>query len=334
MSLTDVLAEEIGKRGIRADAGQFYLVSVTENDGLDIRCSALRSVGRTDRGLSCPEIVVDDSGRRGFRKDTRAMDDSDDAEIVVNLWGRLIGLPMAEEYRVFDRDLRKDSLLSMDVASPGWAFRELRRIREDVEETVRTGRIAAEPWMDQWRRVCLTRAFPEIAGNVENVCESEEDYRIAIEIPLYIMDCVFPDCGEARQRFRRQYFQMILFDLFIGQTDRTMHNYGLLTRAGGDSFRLAPLFDNATLSKPYLPENIYSLNGAAADKKRLLGVLLRDYGGYTVPAAERILAVRREKGLWMDRLSGSWIDNYNLALLREHMTWFTETFREIVRAYA
>lgn len=328
MNLRNILREEIINRDLRAGDGQFYLVSMPDADKLDVRCSSLRSVGQADRGISRPEIVVTDQGLRGFRKDSRTMDGSDDPEIVVNLWGRCLGLPMAQEYRVFDRNLQKDSLLSMDVAAPGWTFREMRRIREAVEEQVRTGWLAAADWMMRWRQVCLTRAFPEIEGNVENICGSEEDYRITIEVPLLMAACVFPDCADDLETFRRDYFRMIMFDLFIGQTDRTLHNYGVLIRGDKEAFRLAPLFDNATLTKPYLPENIYTLNGAAADRARLLKILIRDYGAYTIPAAEHIRKVWREKGSRMDEISELWIDNFNLPLLRRNTERFQNMLNE------
>ncbi len=322
MKLQELLKKEIEKNRLEAGEGEYYLVSMSDADRLDVRCTSLRTVGAAGQGISRPAIVVTNDGLRGFRKDSRAIDDSDDTEIVLNLWGRYVGVPMAQEFRVFDRELNRDSLLSLDVAPPGWRFCEMRRIRESIEERVKAGELSMSDWMIQWRNICLTRAFPDVEGNVENVCESEADYRITIEIPIRMAECYFAGCPEDYEPFRRDYFRMVMFDLFIGQTDRTLHNYGILIRGESEAFRLAPLFDNATLAKPYLPDNIYALNGAAADRTKLLNMLLREYADYTVPIAEEILAVYREMGGRMEEVSGLWIGNHNLPLLQRNTKRF------------
>ena len=191
MSLRELLKKETETLPLPAEAGWYYLVSLSREGVPEVRCSPLHTVGAAGKGISRPTIVETGDGLRGFRKDSRTFDDSDDTEMVLNLWGRHVGVPMAREFRVFDRELHKDSLLSLDVAPPGWHFWEMRRIREWIEEQVETGRLSMAGWMLRWRQICLTRAFPEVEGNVENRCESEEDYRITIELPLRMAACCF-----------------------------------------------------------------------------------------------------------------------------------------------
>lgn len=53
---------------------------------------------------------------------------------------------------------------------------------------------------------------------------------------------------------------MILFDIAVGNVDRTLKNYGVMIHDDWDCV-LAGLYDCATLRKPSFPSDCYTING-------------------------------------------------------------------------
>lgn len=315
MSLDHILRQRICTISANDPSG-YYLVQIQDNGEIAIRPEAFLPIGIAKNGISKPQIVRLNDGRVGFRKNSSAFDDSDDTEIVINYLGRCFGISMAEEYRVFDQDLKRDSLLSIGVAQrQDETFFEMFEILVRTGDAVKEGKLPFLPWMSTWAQIIQSRAYPGVGS--EYACRSVEDCRLAIELPLHLM-ALFSSDNACMEQFRAQYFRMILFDLFIGQKDRTPRNYGIIQDASG-GYRLAPLFDNANLTKPYMPENIFSLNFVALDRQQLLQTLLQDHAEEILPLIREQLALYETCSGVFESVAKLWIENYNRDLLCRNM---------------
>ena len=100
-----------------------------------------------------------------------------------------------------------------------------------------------------------------------------------------------------------------------------------------DDFLLAPLFDSATLAKPYLPGNIYVLNNAAADRVTLLKVLTERYSEIAIPIIKDYLSVIDNIMTEIIKLAEDWIENENLELFLNNLKNNTELLRGVYAQY-
>ena len=96
-----------------------------------------------------------------------------------------------------------------------------------------------------------------------------------------------------------------------------MHNYGIIQRS--KTFEFAPLFDNATLEKPYLPINLYSLNQVVMDREQLFMRLIKGYSQHTSEPVNKIIQLYEEKRKEIFNLIDMWINNDNKNLLKNNM---------------
>ena len=230
------------------------------------------AVGRTGKGISAPLIVETTELGRGYLKDTREVDDSDDLEIAINYLGRLLGIRMADEYRVFEHDMRI-GLLSLDVACGDYNFTDMRTVSGVAWRRYSEDGISRPKWMLRWVELTRQRAYPELEDNVEFICSCDQDCLDALLLPLRIVLTLCSD-GMLYSQFEEAYLSMLLFDYIIGQTDRTLDNYGLIHDTNFTFYTLAPLFDNATLSKPYLADGLCSINGMILEREHVLQALI------------------------------------------------------------
>ena len=169
--------------------------------------------------------------------------------------------------------------------------------------------------------------IPELEESYEFYCKYDSDIDVAIHLPIYALEICHPDKKEEIEAFARCYFSMIVFDIFIGQTDRNMNNYGVIYTE--DSYLFAPLFDNSTLAKPYLPENLYSLNKVIIDREKILRVLVDNYSIYVVDLIRKITKIYAEKKELIFEMIDMWIDNHNKALIKKNIESAYLLFKEI-----
>ena len=229
-------------------------------------------IGRAGKGISAPLIVETTGFGRGYLKDTREVDDSDDLEIAINYLGRLLGICMADEYRVLDHGMGV-GLLSLDVANGEDIFTDMRKVSAAAWYSYSDTRRPMPEWALRWVETAKHRAYPQLEDNAEIRCTCDRDCHDALLLPLRIVLSLCSD-DELYRRFEEEYLAMLVFDYIIGQTDRTLDNYGLIHSADFTSYSLAPLFDNATLAKPYLVDGLCSVNGMILERERILRTLM------------------------------------------------------------
>lgn len=232
-------------------------------------------LSKTKEGITKPQYIQF-GNYNAFMKDSRATDDSDDMEMVINWIGRKLDIKMAETYRFFSENNKPTALISVNVASsPGETFFSMEKVREQVIASVKDGKMSYEPWMKRYAELLEQKAYPSIAEAFENIVYDEVETREILEFGEKLIEVV-STLQTDKALLKKDYHKMIFLDAFVGQVDRTLGNYGLVYNAFRNEYSFAPLFDNATLRKPYTGYGICLINGFIAERISVFEILLED----------------------------------------------------------
>lgn len=211
-----------------------------------------------------------------FKKDSRFTDESDDMELVINWIGRKLGISMAETYRFLSINQEPTALISVNVATTSnKTFFSMEKVREQIIAAVKEGTLPYESWMKRYTDLLEQKAYPSVEEAFESSVNSENEAREIIEVGERFID-IISTAQTNRILLKRKYRQMIFLDALVGQVDRTLGNYGLIYDEIEHQYSFAPLFDNATLRKPYTGFGICLVNGFVAERKYVLKILLED----------------------------------------------------------
>lgn len=305
-----------------------YIVEINTECKIFVEAADIKTIGQSSTGITRPKIVLINDKIKGFMKDSSKFDDSDDLEMITNYLGNLFGLPMAKEYRVFDKKFKKEALLSISVTQKETEkFVEFFDIMMNVIDRVKKGEIPLQEWMNDWIKLNSQLAFPDVLEGYEFYCADEKDIDIVIQLPMYVLEVCHPSEKEEIEKFAKNYFAMLIFDIFIGQTDRNMNNYGVIYKNNGYYF--APLFDNSTLARPHLPDKLYSLNKALIDREELLARLVSNYSEYVIDLIHTITNLYDENRSTIFKMIDMWIDNHNKELIKRNIETAYKLFKEI-----
>lgn len=305
-----------------------YIVGINTEGKICVEAANIKTIGQSSTGITRPKIVLINDKTKGFMKDSSNVDDSDDLEMITNYLGNLFGLPMAKEYRVFDKELKKEALLSISVTQKETEkFVEFFDVMMKAVERVKNGEVPMQEWMNDWIKLNSQLAYPDVPESHEFYCTDDKDVDVAIQLPLYVLETCHPSEKKELDEFTKNYFSMLIFDIFIGQTDRNMTNYGVIYN--GNTYSFAPLFDNSTLAKPYLPDKLYSLNKVLIDREELLTRLVSNYSEYVIDLIHTITNLYDENKSKIFEMIDMWIDNHNKELIKRNIETAYKLFKEI-----
>ena len=124
------------------------------------------------------------------------------------------------------------------------------------------------------------------------VLDTTEDIEKAISLFPKIMS-LFQISDEQKQKIEQDYFNMLVLDSVTGNVDRVMDNYGVVQRKNG-KIEFSPLFDNATITIPDIPQQYAKINSYLIDKSRIMDVLYEKYYDKIKPITSQILEHRDE----------------------------------------
>ena len=309
----------------------YYFVSINDDGIPEVKTGELKTIKANRTGINQTTLVTV-NGKVGFLKNSTVYDDSDDLELVIGFLGKKLGVRFADEYRVLNSDLEKVALLSMSIAD-GIAdrFIDMEQVFERAVQKYKSKPFAFTDWMTGWKEVVEHEWLPDFPECYEFLCDTEEKCLSAIGITLKLVEFIGFNQEKSYRLFQKDYIKMILFDVLTGYVDRTMNNYGIIVSE--DDFLFAPLFDSATLAKPYLPGNIYVLNNAAADRVTLLKVLTERYSEIAIPIIKDYLSVIDNIMTEIIKLAEDWIENENLELFLNNLKNNTELLRGVYAQY-
>lgn len=259
------------------DCSTYYMIK----DGKKFTSSIL-ILGKAEEGWSCPDIVeiqYNNTIFTGFLKYTINQGDKNVIETILNRIGKELYISMADTVGVFSDDSYSHliAIISIAVAAkPNEKFVCFREMRDQLFWDYKSGAIPVSDWLNRWILIRERKnLLPSDIWEVDAICP--QDYFDCIMFAFEILK-LYSEKNEIKVNgFEQDCVKMMLFDVLIGQADRSPSNYGIIIEENTNSARLAPLFDNSTLTKPYIQNNVISFNHLLLDRYQVAKVVFEAF---------------------------------------------------------
>ncbi|MBQ6495143.1 MAG: hypothetical protein IJI49_03985 [Bacilli bacterium] len=202
------------------------------------------------------EVLVENSFK-GYQKHTNV----DDIEIAICQFGKALGFDLVEEYRLYNSNRQKDSIIIKDLVNDD-EFYDVDNLKKRFNKLINAGRINKEPWVD-------------ISNNLK-IANTKEDYITAINYGLNILKSLPSMLEEDYNKLEQKYFEMLIFDSLINQSERNFKDYGIICDKETKRYSFAPLFDNVF---PTILKNndVFSFNDITCNRYELTETLIFNY---------------------------------------------------------
>ena len=229
----------------------YYVTAFDNNSNL-----FLQPVSVTITNPETSEVLVENTFR-GYQKHTGV----DDIEIAICQIGNLLKFDIVEEYRLYNANKQKDSVIIKDLINEN-EFYDVENLKKRFNKLINNGKLKKEPWVD-------------ISANL-HVANTKEDYKTIINYGLNILKSLPSILEEDYNKIEEKYFDMLIFDSIINQSERNFKDYGILCDKETKRYSFAPLFDNVFPS--ILKNNdVISFNGITCNRYELTECLFYNY---------------------------------------------------------
>lgn len=216
----------------------------------------LEPVAITITNPETSEVLVENTFK-GYQKHTSV----DDIEIAICQIGKLLNFDIVEEYRVYNQTKQKDSVIIRDIVNED-EFYDVENLKKRFLKLMNNGKLKKEKWVDYSQN--LTTA------------NTKDDYKLIIDYGLNILKSLPSILEEDYKQIENKYFDMLLFDSIINQSERNFKDYGILCDKETKRYSYAPLFDNVFPS--ILKNNdVISVNGIICNRYELIECLFYNY---------------------------------------------------------
>lgn len=234
------------------DLGKNYYVMAFDNNSNIY----LHPVSVSVYNSELSEVMVDNSFK-GYQKHTPV----DDIEISISQVGNLLGFELVEEYRVYDSNKNKHSIIIKDLVNDD-EFYDVEDLKKRFFKLINNGKYKKEKWVDTFSKI--------------SVANNRGDYRNAIDYGLNLLKSLPSMTEEDYKLIEKKYFDMLIFDSIISQSERNFKDYGIICKKETKRYLFAPLFDNVFPS--ILKNNdIIMFNGIICNRYELVECLFYDY---------------------------------------------------------
>lgn len=271
--------------------GKNYYVTAFDNDGHFY----LQPVSVTVINTETAEVLVENTFK-GYQKHTGV----DDIEIAICQIGRLMNFDIVEEYRVYNANKQKDSVIIKDIVNEN-EFYDVENLKKRFLRLMNNGKLRKEKWVD--------------ASENLTVANTKEDYRLIIDYGLNILKSLPSILEDDYKQIEQKYFDMLIFDSMINQSERNFKDYGILCDKDTKRYYFAPLFDNVFPS--ILKNNdVISVNGITGNRYELMECLFYNYYD---KINERIQKILENKNQYLKNIDAILkcnvdINNYNMLM--------------------
>lgn len=244
--------------------GKNYYVTVFDNNSQ----LYLQPVSVVVTNPENSEVLVENTFK-GYQKHTGV----DDIEIAICQIGRLMNFDIVEEYRLYNANKQKDSVIIRDIVNDN-EFYDVENLKKRFSKLMNNGKLKKEKWVDACESL--------------TVANTKEDYKLIIDYGLNILKSLPSILEEDYQKIENKYFDMLIFDSIINQSERNFKDYGILCDKVTKRYSFAPLFDNVFPS--ILKNNdIISLNGITCNRYELIECLFYNYYDKIIDRVNKIL---------------------------------------------
>lgn len=253
-------------------------------DGDDVFGSELLRIGKATEGINLPDIVSFDYKNKssiGYMKYDENSFNNNSLEFVLHQILKEIQIDSAKTLRVYnDISCKKPiAILSINVTDgTEYKFINFREMRDELFFDLKNKIIPETKWIKDWATIRKRRMSKDLW---EIHAQADTDYVNCIKFPFEIAKLWCDKYTLYLEDLSEDLSKLIAFDILIGQADRSPSNYGLLIDYDGHCAKLAPLFDNATITKPYIDLYQNSFNQLLLNREELAlvadDVLGRDF---------------------------------------------------------
>lgn len=273
------------------EPGKNYYVTAFDNNSNIY----LQPVSVTVTNPETSEVLVENTFK-GYQKHTGV----DDIEIAICQIGKLMNFDIVEEYRLYNPNKQKDSVIIIDIVNEN-EFYDVENLKKRFIKLINNGKLKKEKWLE----------------NSENltVANNKEDYKLVIDYGLNIVKSLPSILEEDYQKIEKKYFDMLLFDSMINQSERDFKDYGILCDKITKRYSFAPLFDNVFPS--ILKNNdVISVNGITCNRYELIECLFYNYYDKIKERVEDILTNKEKYIQNIDIILKYNVDmnNYNMIM--------------------
>lgn len=242
----------------------YYVTAFDSNSNI-----FLQPVSVTVINPESSEVLVENTFK-GYQKHTGV----DDIEIAICQVGRLLNFDIVEEYRIYNAMKQKDSIIIRDIVDDD-EFYDVENLKKRFLKLITNGKLKKEKWVDTAEQL--------------KVANTKEDYKTIIEYGLNVLKSLPSMLEEDYQTIEKKYFDMLLFDSIINQSERNFKDYGILCDKETKRYSFAPLFDNVFPS--ILKNNdIIIINGITCNRYELIECLFYNYYDKIKDRVEKILS--------------------------------------------
>lgn len=232
--------------------GKNYYVTAFDNNSNFF----LQPVSVTVTNPETSEVLVENTFK-GYQKHTGV----DDIEIAICQIGKLMGFDIVEEYRLYNSNKQKDSIIIRDLVNEN-EFYDVENLKKRFSKLINSGKLKKESWVDVSEKL--------------TIANTKEDYKLIIDYGLNILRSLPSILEEDFKKIEEKYFDMLIFDCIINQSERNFKDYGILCDKITKRYSYAPLFDNVFPS--ILKNNdVISINGVTCNRYELMECLFYNY---------------------------------------------------------
>lgn len=284
----------------------YYLTAFDSNSNI-----YLQPISITVTNPESSEVLVENTFK-GYQKHTQV----DDLEIAICQVGKLLNIDIVEEYRVYNATKQKDSIIIRDIIDDD-EFYDVENLKKRFLKLITSGKLKKEKWVD--------------AAEQLKVANTKEDYKTIIDYGLNVLKSLPSMLEEDYQKIEKKYFDMLLFDSIINQSERNFKDYGILCDKETKRYSFAPLFDNVFPS--ILKNNdIIIINGITCNRYELIECLFYNYYD---KIKDRVDSILNKKDKYLQNIDiilkyNLDLSNYNMVLnnIITNLNYFERLNRE------
>ncbi len=193
---------------------------------------------------------------------------SDNLDVVNSEIAALLNIPSSRVYHL-EADNKEKGIINIGVKKSNEQQISIDKLFERIINLLKTRNMDMNDWMKDYLSI------PKSDDN--NYVTSEKDIISAIEIGINVIKSFFKLNENEVNKLKRNYIQMILFDLLTNNVVRSFNSYSILLDYTGNFTRFAPIYDynNDIEAKKY-----YALNNVFIDRTCILSILYKNYYSY------------------------------------------------------
>lgn len=287
------LNEMIKKAPALENGKNYYVTAFDSNSNI-----YLQPVSVTVTNPTTAEVIVENTFK-GHQQHTTV----DDIEIALCQIGRLIGFDIVEEYRLYNGNLQKDSIIIKDKTNEN-EFYDVENLRRRFAKLIANGKLKKEKWVESCEKL--------------TVANTKEDYKLIIDYGLNILKSLPSILEEDFDKIEKKYFEMLLFDSLINQSERNFKDYGIICDKVTKRYTYAQLFDNVYPS--ILKNNdVIQVNGITCNRYELIECLFYNYYDKIKDKVEDILKNKEKYLKTIDIILKYNVDINNYHMLKNNI---------------